>query len=59
MPNGKIINFYEIIPLYPEELDFKLQNDADTLFEKFNERNISYKIIDLNRESAIRKVRGK
>lgn len=56
MPNGKIINFYEIIPLYPEELDFKLQNDADTLFEKFNEKNISYKIIDLNRKSAIKNV---
>ena len=53
MPSGKVINFYEIIPLYPEELDFKLENNADILFDMFNKKNISYKPIDLNRKSVI------
>ena len=53
MPSGKVVNFYEIIPLYPEELEFKMENDADALFEKFNEKGIQYRVLDLNRKSAL------
>ena len=44
MPSGKVINFYEIIPMYPEELQFKMENGADALFEKFEEKGIQYRV---------------
>lgn len=53
MPSGKVINFYEIIPLYPEELSFKIEHGADALFEKFREKGIQYKVVDINRSSAL------
>lgn len=52
MSSGKVINFYEIIPMYPEELEFKKENDADALFEKFAEKGIQYRILYLNRKNA-------
>ena len=54
MPSGKTINFYEIVPLYPEELQYKIENGADALFELFEKKGISYKVLDLNRKNALR-----
>ena len=54
MSSGKTVNFYEIIPLYPEELKFKMENDADVLFGKFEEKGIPYKVLDINRDSALK-----
>lgn len=51
--SGKTINFYEVVPLYPEELEFKMNTDAATLFEKFKEKGIQCKVVDINRRSAI------
>ena len=53
MSSGKVVNFYEIIPLYPEELAFKRENGAEALFEKFDEMGISYKVLDINRKNAL------
>ena len=53
MPSGKVVNFYEIVPLYPEELEFKLKHDANKLFEMFVENHIPYKVLDLNRKNAL------
>ncbi len=53
MPSGKVINFYEVIPLYPEELKFKIENGADALFGKFKEEGIQYKVLDINRKNAM------
>ncbi|MBR6402148.1 MAG: suppressor of fused domain protein [Eubacterium sp.] len=52
--SGKTINFYQVIPLYPEELKFKLENDAETLIDMFGENEIEYKVVDINRKSAIK-----
>ena len=52
MSSGKVVNFYEIVPLYPEELAFKRENGADALFEKFDEMGIRYKVLDINRNNA-------
>ena len=54
MPSGKVINFYEVIPLYPEELEFKMENDADILFAKLDEKGIPYKTVDIGRDSALK-----
>ena len=53
MSSGKVVNFYEIIPLYPEELAFKRENGAEDLFEKFDEMGIPYKVLDINRKNAL------
>ena len=47
------VNFYEIIQMYPEELQFKMENGADALFEKFEEKGIQYRVVDINRRSAL------
>lgn len=53
--NGEnTIKIYSAIPLYSEELKFKLDNDADTLIDKFNEFNIQ-EIIDLKRINTCKK----
>jgi len=44
----KVIKIYSVVPLYPEELDFKLKNDADSLIDKFNETNVE-EILNINR----------
>ena len=36
LPDGEEVNFYQVIPLYRNELDYKLQHDADTLLAKMN-----------------------
>ena len=37
LPGGAKVNFYQIIPLYREELEYKLEHDADTLIEQMAE----------------------
>ena len=35
-PLGKI-NFYQLLPLYQEELDYKMTHDADSLLDLFDD----------------------
>ena len=34
LPNGETVNFYQVIPLYKEELDYKTEHGVDKLLEK-------------------------
>ena len=34
LPNGELVNFYQVIPLYKEELDYKVENGVDKLLQK-------------------------
>ena len=34
LPGGETVNFYQVIPLYREELEYKLEHDAEALIEK-------------------------
>ena len=52
--SGKIINFYQVIPLYPEELSYKMENNAETLIDMFDDENIDYKVVDINRTCVIK-----
>lgn len=54
MSSGRVINFYEIIPLYPEELDYIMDHDAGQLLDLLEQKQISYKVLDVNRASALR-----
>lgn len=34
LPDGEEVNFYQVIPLYREELAYKLEHDAEAMLEK-------------------------
>ena len=36
LPGGEEVNFYQVIPLYEDELDYKLEHDADALLDKMS-----------------------
>jgi tetratricopeptide (TPR) repeat protein len=50
MPGGGTVNFYQMIPLYEEEADYKIQNDAEKLLELFNDEDLEY--VKLDRKNA-------
>lgn len=37
LPNGETVNFYQVIPLYRDEMEYKLEHNADALIEKMAE----------------------
>ena len=34
LPSGEEVNFYQVIPLYHNEMEYKMEHDADALLEK-------------------------
>ena len=50
LPGGGEVNFYQVIPLYVDELDYKLEHDADALLNKM--RGISF-VVNPTRQNAI------
>lgn len=47
LPNGDEINFYQVIPLYEEEMQFKIKHSADELLKEFTGEQLEY--VHLNR----------
>ena len=37
LPSGGEVNFYQVIPIYREELEYKLEHGADALIEQMAE----------------------
>lgn len=52
------IYFFCVIPIFREELFFKLENGADELMDLFDQCQVS-DIVDIHRQSAIRKQKPK
>ena len=50
LPGGEEVNFYQVIPLYRDELEYKLAHDADALLDKMN--GISF-VVNPTRQDAI------
>jgi hypothetical protein len=48
LPDGEEVNFYQVIPLHAEEMEFKIANDAETLLEKMGEVSA---VLDIGREN--------
>lgn len=55
LPNGDTVNFFEVVPLYREEMDFKIDNDTKSLLEKM--RNVSH-IVDIDRPNTLEGYRS-
>ena len=36
LPNGEEVNFYQVLPLYQDELEYKLEHGADSLLEQMD-----------------------
>ena len=54
LPDGDILNFYSVILLYPEEMDYKLEKGTDSLFHLLDTVKTS-EVVNLSRRSAIKK----
>ena len=50
LPGGEEVNFYQVIPFYRDELEYKLAHDADALLDKMN--GISF-VVTPTRQYAI------
>ena len=48
---GKKVAFYQLYPLYPEELEFKLKHSLDELLDKFDDEMSP--VIDIHRKNYI------
>ncbi len=51
MPGRSRVIFYHLVPLYDEEMDYKLQNDAEALFEKMGNEMMT--VININRKNTM------
>ena len=53
LSSGKLIRFYQLIPLYDEELQVKMQYESiDALLEKFDD-DFSY-VVDIHRKHYLK-----
>lgn len=44
MPDGEEVNFYQLIPIYQDEMDFKIERGTDALLDMFdNELSPGYR----------------
>ena len=50
LPSGEEVNFYQVIPLYQNEMEYKMEHDADALLEKM--AGISF-VVNPTRQNAI------
>ena len=44
------VNFYQLYPLYQEELEFKMENSLEDLVNKIDEKDLSF-IVNINRKN--------
>ncbi len=53
MPDGSEVNFYQVLPLYDEEMDYKLDHDAAALLERMEAKGaLACPYIRLERPNA-------
>ena len=50
LPGGEEVNFYQVIPLYRNEMEYKMEHDADALLKKM--AGISF-VVNPTRQNAI------
>jgi tetratricopeptide (TPR) repeat protein len=53
MPDGSVVNFYQMIPLYEEEVQFKLKTNAELLLRLLGEASMEY--VDIHRQNVCKK----
>jgi tetratricopeptide (TPR) repeat protein len=46
LPSGDLVNFYQVLPLYDEEIEYKLLHDAEALLNLMNKEDMEYLKLD-------------
>ncbi len=54
LPDGDWLNFYGLVLLYPEEMDFKLSKGFDPLLKRLGAAGV-FELVDIHRQSVVRK----
>ncbi len=57
LPDGDDVNFYQLTPLYEEEIEFKCSNGAEPLLDMFNAANVEY-VVDIKRANLLHESPG-
>lgn len=57
MPDGSEVNFYQLVPIYREEMDFKIENDAEALEDLFPEDFDM--VVDIERRNVMSAARDR
>ena len=52
LPSGGDVNFYQMIPIHKEELEYKLRNNAEALLNLMNDEDLDY--IKLDRKTVVK-----
>jgi hypothetical protein len=49
------VNFYQMLPLYEDEMKYKVEHGAEALLEKFKETypNGEFGVLDIKRKSVV------
>ena len=55
LPDERKVHFFSLLPLYKEEMDFKLKQGNDKLVEKLHSNGVN-EIVNLNRKNVARKT---
>jgi len=55
--NSKTINFYALLPIYKEEMEFKLKRGGEKLYERFDQEGVN-ELLDINRKNVCDKRFG-
>ncbi|WP_367184380.1 suppressor of fused domain protein [Intestinimonas sp.] len=50
LPDGDEVNFYQVLPLYRNELEYNIEHDADTLLDRM--ADVSF-VVQADRRNAI------
>jgi Suppressor of fused protein (SUFU) len=50
-------DFYALLPIYREEMEFKLKHGGERLYERFDQAGIN-ELLDINRKNVCRKRFG-
>jgi hypothetical protein len=57
LPDGRIVAFYGVVPLYEDEMRYKLEQGSDALVDLFDEAGVT-ELIDPERPSVAPRKRG-
>jgi hypothetical protein len=57
MTDEKVVHFYTLVPLYEEELDYKIKNDEGGLLNKLNKIGVT-DVVDPSRKNSCKKIFG-
>ena len=52
LPSGGRVNFYQVLPLYNEEVEYKLQHDAEALLDLMDDGDLEF--VKLTRKAAVK-----